>query len=60
MSLRATAFGFWWRSNLQIIQGIASGIEHTCPGGRCQGERPRNDIISVIGKGIYILQILKD
>ena len=23
---------------------IASGKEHTCPGGRCQGERPRNDI----------------
>jgi hypothetical protein len=35
----------WQRSNLRIIQGIASGEKHTCPGGRCQGARPRNDLI---------------
>jgi hypothetical protein len=32
------------RSNLQLDKEIASGKEHTCPGERCQGERPRNDM----------------
>ena len=32
------------RSQRHLRQEIASGKEHTCPGGWCQGERPRNDI----------------
>ncbi len=49
LSLRAAARVLWWRSNLLTMLGIASGEEHTCPGGRCQGERPRNDIIYIMG-----------
>ena len=30
----------WFMHNIEI----ASGEEHTCPGGWCQGKRPRNDI----------------
>ena len=37
MSLRAAALVLRRRSNLTIIEGIASGKEHTCPGGQCQG-----------------------
>ena len=58
VSLRAAALVPWRRSNLLALLGIASGEEHTCPfgiaarmrsrcGGRCQGERPRNDICSL-------------
>jgi len=44
MSLRATALGLWWRSNLRMVEGIASGKEQ---------ERPRNDIVSLGGEGTY-------
>jgi len=54
MSLRAAALGFWRRSNLHVVEGIASGEEHTCPGGQCQGGRPRNDIVSVRSEEAYI------
>jgi len=45
MSLRATALGLWWRSNPRIIGEIASGEKQ---------ERPRNDILSLVGEGTYI------
>ena len=50
MSLRATALGFWRRSNLRISEGIASGEE--------QG-RPRNDMIGERVKEIIFLRTLK-
>ena len=49
MSLRATALGFWWRSNLYIAEGIASGEEQ---------ERPRNDMILVRVRELIFLQTL--
>jgi hypothetical protein len=58
MSLRAAALVLGRRSNLGIHEGIASGEEHTCPGGRCQGERPRNDIVSPGVKELVFLRTL--
>jgi len=35
------------RTSVEAIPGlseeVASGKEHTCPGGLCKGKRPRND-----------------
>jgi hypothetical protein len=39
-----------------LKQEIASGEKHTCPGGRCQGERPRNDILSLLNDGDFIIE----
>jgi hypothetical protein len=41
-------------SILVLLRGIASGEKHTCPGGRCQGRRLRNDIFLLTDKGTYI------
>jgi hypothetical protein len=46
MSLRATALGFRWRSNLNIREKIASGKEQV---------RPRNDIFQYWVEELIIL-----
>jgi hypothetical protein len=36
-----------------LLQGDCFGQEHTCPGGRCQGERPRKDMFMLMNEIAY-------